>query len=283
MYTFGRPLIMLSKKIQKVFAGRAFIVLMKTKLVCVLILALHLSAFAQSAPEGRQLKPVYEGGRWGYADAGGRVVIPARFDAALPFKDGLARVGVVDEELPEIGASPNIKWGYVDERGRVLVELRYAVLRDFSEGLAAAAVLDGERPERPSFRGGERRNLRWGYVDRGGREVIAMQFLAADDFAEGLAAVNPGGAGGGSTLCGPPANYGYIDRAGAFVIKPQFAHASKFQNGRALVSVGRTTYVGRCLCCGPRFVGRRGSVDRGGTFVVDETKGGSALEEGWEH
>lgn len=258
---------------------------MKTKLVCLIVLAFQLNAFAQVAPKGSRLEPVYVDGRWGYADGGGRVVIAARFDAALPFADGIARVGVVDEELPEIGATPNIRWGYIDERGRVLVELRYAVLRDFSEGLAAAAVLDKERPERSWPGRGERRNLRWGYVDRGGREVIPTQFLAAGDFAEGLANVNPGGGGDGeSSLCGLPGNYGYIDRAGAFVIKPQFAHASKFQNGRARVSVGQTRYAGRCLCCGPRFVGRHGFVDRGGTFVADEPKGGGAAPEvDWEN
>lgn len=261
--------------------------MMKTKLVLLIMLALHLHAFAQEAPRGTQLKPVYVNGRWGYADQRGEVVIAARFDAALPFAGGIARVGVLDEELPEIGTSPNIKWGYIDERGRVLVELRYTVLHDFSEGLAAAAVLDAERPERPRFGRGDRRNLKWGYVDRGGREVIPMQFLAAEDFAEGLAAVNPGAGGDGKgegSLCGTPGNYGYIDRAGAFVIKPQFTYASKFQNGRARVSVGRITYVGRCLCCGPRFIGRHGLVDRAGAFVAEESKGGgSSPGDDWEN
>jgi hypothetical protein len=113
-----------------------------------------------------------------------------------------------------------------------------------------------------------------------------MQFLAAEDFAEGLAAVSPPiaveGEGEGS-MCGPPANYGFIDRTGTFVIKPQFTHASKFQNGRARVSVGRIIYAGRCLCCGPRFVGKYGFVDRAGTFVADEKKDGAALEEDWEN
>jgi hypothetical protein len=257
--------------------------MMKLKQVSLIILALHCIAFAQGTPKGTQLKAVYENGRWGYAEPGGRVVIAARFDAALPFMNGIARVGVVDEELPEIGGSPNIKWGYIDERGRVLVELRYAVLRDFSEGLAAAAVLDAERPDRPRPGRGERRNLKWGYVDRDGREVIPMQFLAAEDFAEGLAAVNPVVVGEDS-LCGPPSNYGFIDRTGAFVIKPQFAHAAKFQNGRARVFVGRTIYAGRCLCCAPRFRGKQGFVDRGGIFIADESKdGGAALEEDWEN
>lgn len=260
--------------------------MMKIKLVSLIILALHLHAFAQEAPTATRLKPVYEKGRWGYAERGGKLVIAARFDAALPFANGLARVGVVDEELPEIDGRPNIRWGYIDESGRVLVELRYAILRDFAEGLAAAAVLDAEKPERPVFGRGDKRNLKWGYVDRGGREVIPVQFLAAGDFAEGLAPVNPGGEGGvgEGSMCGTPGNFGYVDRTGAFVIKPQFTLASGFKGGRARVSVGRVTYVGRCLCCAPRFVGRHGFIDRSGTFVADGPKGGGvAPEVDWEN
>jgi hypothetical protein len=259
--------------------------MMKHKLVPLIILALHFTSFAQEAPSETRLTPVYENGRWGYADQGGKVVIPARFDAARPFARGMAQVGLVDEELPEIDARPNIKWGYIDGRGRVLVELRYAVLRDFAEGLAAAAVLDAEKPERPSPGRGDRRNLRWGYVDGSGREVIPMQFLSAGDFAEGLAPVNVGreSSRGESSLCGLPGNYGYIDKTGAFVIKPRFTHASRFQNGRARASLGRITYAGRCLCCAPRFLGQHGFVERGGTFVPDEPKDGRAApEEDWE-
>src|ERR1044071_4969794 len=222
---------------------------MKLKLAWLILLAVPFHAFAQEATRATRLTPTYVKGRWGYADGSGKLIIGARFDAARPFVDGLAQVGVLDEELPEIEARPNLRWGYIDERGRVLVALRYAVLRDFSEGLAAAAVLDAARPQRPALGRGSRLNLRWGYVERGGREVIPMQFLHAGDFAEGLAHVNVGGEGvGEGSLCGPPANYGYIDRTGAFVIRPQFASASRFQKGRARVAVGRTTYAGRCLC-----------------------------------
>jgi WG repeat protein len=256
--------------------------MMKNKLVCLILLSLHCAAFAQEASKGTQLEPIYVNGRWGYADRSGKVVIPAQFDAARPFVEGLAQVGVVDEELPELEARPNIKWGYIDERGRVVVELRYAVLSGFSENLAAAAVLDAEKPERPALEPGNRLNLKWGYLDRSGRVVIPMQFLSAGDFAEGLANVNAvgGGGDGESSHCGAPGNYGYIDKTGAFVIKPQFKYASPFQNGRAHVSIGRTVYVGRCLCCAPRFRGTHGQVDRSGTFVADKPKdGGEALEE----
>lgn len=247
--------------------------------VCLILLALHLSAFAQR----EKLKAVYVNGRWGYADHSGKVVIPAHFDAARPFIDGLAQVGVLNEELPELEARPNIKWGYIDETGRIVVELRYTVLHGFSEDVAAAAVLDAERPERPARGRGSRLNLRWGYVDKRGREIIPMQFLAAGDFAEGLAHVNSGGDNGEGSLCGPSPNYGYIDKTGSFVIKPQFTRASPFQQGRARVSVGRIIYAGRCLCCNPRFSGTHGSVDRSGTFIADKpTDGEATLEEDWE-
>ena len=258
----------------------------KIELVCLILLALHFNAFAQEAPKVTRLQPVYVNGRWGYADQGGKVIIPARFDAARPFADGLAQVGVVDEELPELERRPNIKWGYIDERGRVVVELRYTVLHGFSENLAAAAVLDREKPERPAFGRGSHLNLKWGYVDRSGNEIIPMQFYGAGDFAEGLAPVNPGGNGSGDevSLCGSPANFGYIDNTGAFVIKPQFTRASQFQNGRARVSVGRITYAGRCLCCAPRFIGKHGFIDRSGTFIADNPKDGeTALEEDWDN
>lgn len=249
------------------------------QLACLALLTLGLTAFAQEAPKGARLEAVYVNGRWGYADQSGKVVIKPEFDAARPFNDGLAQVGVLDEELPELEARPNIKWGYIDESGRVLVPLRYTVLRGFSENLAAAAVLDAEKPE--SLTPGRGLNLKWGYVDRNGREVIPLRFLAAGDFAEGLAQVDTGGGRRvhEGSLCGPEPSYGYVDKTGAFVIEPQFTHASQFQNGRARVSVGRVTYAGRCLCCSPRFVGKRGFVDKGGRFIPDEPKDGETLTE----
>jgi hypothetical protein len=248
---------------------------------CLALLTLVPAAFAQEAPKGARLEAVYVNGKWGYADQSGKVVIKPEFDAARPFEDGLARVGVVDEELPELEARPNIKWGYINEGGRVLVPLRYTVLSRFSENLAAAAVLDAEKPESLSLGRGSVANLKWGYVDGNGREVIPMQFLAAGDFAEGLAPVNAGGGGPGGelSLCGPEPKFGYVDKTGAFVIGPQFTRASRFQNGRARVSVGRVSYAGRCVCCGPRFVGTHGFVDRSGKFSPDEPKKGETLTE----
>ena len=221
---------------------------------------------ARSVQKTIALKPVYEKGHWGYADSTGKVAIPARFDAALPFENGLARVGVVDEELPDIDGRPNLLWGYINESGGVVVELRYNALRNFVDGLAAAAIL--EKAESVHTRR-TLDNLKWGYLNREGRVAIPIQFLDAGDFSEGLASVNFGGPT--DSHCGQPRNYGYIDKAGAIVIKPQFQMASSFKNAQARVSVGHVEYMGRCLCCAPRFVGKYGYVKRNGEFVQEST------------
>jgi hypothetical protein len=232
--------------------------------------ALILIVPAGQSQGGAQLKPVYVHGRWGYSNPAGTIAIEPRFEAALAFTEGLARVGVVDEELPEIDGRPNILWGYIDENGRVVVELRYNALRGFSEGLAAAAVLATDESKSAVYlRRGLLDHLRWGYVDRAGRVVIPTKYFAAGDFSEGLAQVNVGGAKGSD--CGQLGNFGYIDKTGAFVIKPQFSMAAPFNAGQARVSVGYTEYVGRCLCCGPRFVGKHGHVNRKGEFVLERT------------
>src|SRR5882724_1878785 len=104
-------------------------------LACLIPLTLLLTAEMQ-AQNNVSLKPAYSHGKWGYADGKGAFVIPAKFDVALPFKDGLGKVGLVDEELPEIDSKPNIKWGYIDEKGNVVVGLNYFAIKEFSQGLA---------------------------------------------------------------------------------------------------------------------------------------------------
>lgn len=216
-------------------------------------------------------KPVFKNGLWGYAEAGGRIVIAPQFDAAGEFENGVARVGMVDEELPEVNGSPNIKWGYINETGKVVVPMLYAALRPFAGGLAAAAIrLAGVKPSTLHTRDDE--SLRWGYVDRQGQVRIALQYLSASDFAEGLAAVNDGKSVVGNHetgLCDGPLNFGYIDPTGTMVIAPQYTFALNFVDGRARVGIGGFDYLGRCLCCNPRFRGTYGYVDRTGKFTAD--------------
>lgn len=53
------------------------------------------------------------GGKWGFVDMSGKVVIPYRYEASQYFKDGYAAV------------KENGKWGFVDRQGRIAVPLEY--------------------------------------------------------------------------------------------------------------------------------------------------------------
>ena len=63
-------------------------------------------------------------GKWGYIDRDETRVVDARWDAAAPFSDGLARV-----------LSGNV-FGYIDPTGRTVLSPRFHGAGPFSDGLA---------------------------------------------------------------------------------------------------------------------------------------------------
>ena len=72
----------------------------------------------------------------------------------------------------------------------------------------------------------------YGYIDFSGATIIPIQFLGANNFAEGLALVRVKN----------PQNeneqiYGYIDTSGNFAIAPQFQFANSFSEGLARVNI----------------------------------------------
>lgn len=119
---------------------------------------------AADAADDGSLFRVLQGGRWGYIDRRGNVVIPPRFGRAEPFSEGLAAV-----ELDG-------KLGYVDRSGALVLVPSFApagaLHRPFVAGRAAV-----------------RQGSKLGYVDRTGKLVIQARFLRADDFSDGVALV----------------------------------------------------------------------------------------------
>ena len=99
-----------------------------------------------------ELFPVRQGDRWGYRDAGGRMVIVAQFDSAGGFSEGLARVKV------------DGKWGYIDTRGKIVIAPQFDQARLFSSGIAK--VKQG--------------NI-WGYIERSG---LFVEQLEANTFLD---------------------------------------------------------------------------------------------------
>jgi hypothetical protein len=109
--------------------------------------------------EGRA--PVSIGGRFGYIDTAGKVVIEPQFAAAGPFHEGHA---IVRDDAG--------RTGYVRLDGTLAIEpLWLEEAYPFSAGRARVRL-----------------NGQYGFLDTTGRFAIPPRFLRADDFHEGLAA-----------------------------------------------------------------------------------------------
>jgi hypothetical protein len=109
--------------------------------------------------EGRA--PISIGGRYGYIDISGSVVVEPRFAAAGPFHEGFAAV------RDEAGRT-----GYIRPDGTWAIEpLWFEEAHPFAAGRARVRL-----------------NGHYGFLDATGRFAIPPRYLRADDFREGLAA-----------------------------------------------------------------------------------------------
>ena len=180
------------------------------------------------------------GGKWGFIDETGKIVIKPQFDFMRPFNEGVAAVNIggkpVSKEALYLGQGG--EWGYIDKTGKIVVSIQLADASDFSEGLAAVKLLNkwcyiektGKIVIHPlfDFAGHFSEGLagviiekKLGYIDKSGNMVIKPQFEWGHWFSEGLAAVNFGGKG----------KWGYINRKGKTVIQPRFDRADPFNKG----------------------------------------------------
>jgi len=182
----------------------------------------------------------YEQGTFkaGYIDKTGKVVIPAQYNAAGSFSEGLA---VVEQ---------NGRPGIIDRTGQEVVPFQFfsqgTFPTRFSEGLLNVEMDDRGLMQNSSVN----RGRNWGFVDRSGQVVIPPRFKAAYPFADGLAPVLIEGRQRGNLIEG--GKWGYINRTGEWVIPAEFDMASSFSEGRAVVVKGR-----RC-----------GYIDTAGDWVV---------------
>ncbi|MDO7853323.1 WG repeat-containing protein [Hymenobacter convexus] len=123
------------------------------------VAVLGLAGWGLSHLGGSPPVPHQENGRWGFADSGGRLVIPAQFTAAEPFKNGRAVVA-------KDGA-----YGVVSEDGKEIIAPAYDALNPYAGGYARARVGDA-----------------YTFIDGKGEEFDTYYFNALD-FAEAHAAV----------------------------------------------------------------------------------------------
>ena len=220
----------------------------KKRLICLAVVA-FLCAFGVRGqrPESKALFPVEKGGKFGFIDRTGKVVIPLQFDSANDFHEGLALV------------TSNRKTMFIDTTGKTVITPQFDIVNNFSEGLAPVNVGQKRIP-----------NLglisdpgKWGYLDKKGQLVIPLKFTHAENFSEGLAAVTDGDHGG------------FIDHAGKFVFDVPLDVTLGFHEGVVGVLLrGTVTYfdrTGKKLPISTEYGPKSNSFSEG--LVPIETKG----------
>ena len=121
------------------------------------------------------------------------------------------------KELPNMGSARDLhvrigdKWGILTANGEQLAEVKFDSVGVFHDGLAVVKAAE-----------------RYGYIDRSGAIVIPIQWMAAYDFSEGLAALRV-----------DKKHFQFIDTAGTVVIKSKkYDSVGRFRKGICRVVKG---------------------------------------------
>lgn len=190
---------------------------MCTSLLVLAYLGTQQHSLAQNA-RAEDLLPIQQGGKWGYINRSGEVVIKPQYDSANPFAEGLALVRYPPRKKPLKPGQKSAElvdgMGFIDHTGKVVIELDNPLHlngESFSEGLTKFWTWDPGKG-----------NL-YGYIDTTGKVVIKARFTDAYTFVDGLAAV-----------CIEWQKCGFINKAGDFVIEPKYRVAHSFREGLAL-------------------------------------------------
>lgn len=121
-------------------------------------------------------------GKFGFANANGKIVIPCKYDGAKPFRNGYAAV----EQYEYINGSPVMSvefdphWGVIDESGKVIIPFKYNFYYDaendiplFSEGMAIV----------------QDKTEQFGFFNKDGRKITPCKYTVAKPFSNGVAYV----------------------------------------------------------------------------------------------
>ena len=151
-------------------------------------------------------------GKYGIVNSEGKQIQPMGFDEL--------RKDVSDpssKELPDMESTRDLhvrigdKWGILTANGEQLAEVKFDSVGVFHDGLAVVKAAE-----------------RYGYIDRSGAIVIPIQWMAAYDFSEGLAALRV-----------DKKHFQFINTAGTVVIKSKkYDSVGRFRNGICRVVKG---------------------------------------------
>ena len=208
--------------------------------------------------------PVSQGGKIGFIDASGKLVVPPQFDFSRASGEYWA-------------VRSGSKWGFLDSNGQIrfpaVMELglppqmcgehawmfRANELLIFDRNGGSRVIAKGDRsygcsnglitlrregkwsflrPDgTPAFEAqfdeafpfsngyaAVRIGSKWGYIDAGGKVVVQPAFTAAGEHSEGLFPVKQGDL------------WGFVDLQGKWVAPAKFAEAERFVDGRAVIA-----------------------------------------------
>jgi len=161
------------------------------------------------------------GGKAGYMNKKGEIVIEPQYSRADSFEHGLAftqrgtpgKMFVFKDgttrSTPDIGVR-----AWIDKAGHVVPrEEASKILKrandGYYEGLKAVRQVRAPYP--------------YGFIDLKGRQVIPFKFEKVHKFSDGLAAAQSNGV------------WGFIDKTGKWVIPPQYENVDSFSEGLACV------------------------------------------------
>ena len=208
--------------------------------------------------------------KYGYYGPDGDIAIPAKFDMADEFLDGLALVmigdkyGLIDKTgtavIPAIyddisygirgnfrdgltSVKLNGKWGLIDRTGVMVIPAIYDEVAYFSEGLLAVCI-----------------DNKWGFVNAAGEPVIPVKYDDVFEFEDGYCSVKlnekhgmidttgrevvpiiydfVGGFHDGYFNMRVDGKWGYVDVMGKVVVQPIYDETHYFREGLAPVRVG---------------------------------------------
>ena len=143
----------------------------------------------------------------------GDVVIPFKYDWIYSEEEGMFVVGIGD------------KYSLLNGKGEKITDIKYREVGKFKGGRARVG----------KYENGE---MKYGYIDRNGKEIVPIKYDDGADFSEGLACVEVGG------------KIGFIDKRGKEVIKIKYKYwhcynevadytpISNFRCGLACVIIG---------------------------------------------
>ncbi|MGD1848075.1 MAG: WG repeat-containing protein [Salibacteraceae bacterium] len=224
----------------------------------------------------------FQGGKWGYLNLKGEVVIAPQYRFVTHFQQARA-----------LGLS-NKHWGMIDTSNQVLLDFQYAALDFIGPQKQYVHITSNSRvvglvnktgnfvlPQQFQAIGkvSEERirvknNDRWGIYDVAGTSILAPEFVRLGDYKNGLARARKG------------SRWGYLDSEGNWAIEPQFQKAFDFENGIALVRYkGKFGYLNpygewilspKYIKAGPFFKGSAaanagkgfGLIDQQGKWIV---------------